>query len=800
MGIRKSRTTTFRRVRSGFATSKHLVKKTSAYVDPLHAKEREQEQAGRSIDPASFMTRKQKKAWRRLSPAKRRQYIRQAEKEAGRSPEGKGIALRSESSGGLPGRRTVDPETAGRLAGVSLEVTADEKKEKDKRLQRQLEEGKQKIAGPGSDGRVSAGPIGPGHKQAAGIFPGGDDSPLSSGVGPLPERSGNTGMPAGSGKAVFSAEEGTATATTGGAAAAAIAAKKAADRFKKDLSVRLAGEQMAREKKARDADSPLSSVGNAGAVSAGAMVGAVLHVAAQFVSGIVTTLSVLVVPIAILATLIGFTIALFTGIGGAVEDQEAYYMGGGQDLVDVAVREIGYRENPDGSNKYGTWCGIGNASWCHAFISWCANECGYIEDGTLPKTGACETGRQWFISRDEYQPKGSYEPLPGDIVYFRHGSESVSHHVGIVEFVESGVLHTIEGNSGGIVKRRNYPLGADRIMGYGTPAYPDLGIDAYGSAAEFLQKAEALGKLIVSDGNWIYSNNGTYNNLEDARSARQPKTNCAVGVSIAMQEFGTLKKKQTFYSGAGGTLCGSSAVKKRIRQYYDIIDTHGASRAKGVKLEPGEICLWEQHVNIYAGVRDGKKTWIDFGRNQTSDHKAESGYYVRYMRKGDYPSTLFHILRLKDQDSYGSGKQIRIPAGLGDTYTYMGWSIIHNWPTRQFYLRERSGEHYDRHGFAVVDGRYVIACTTTFGKVGDHIDFVLDNGRVIHAIMGDEKNQSDDGCTRWGHDNGHSVVEFVVNKQMWYGHLGNSDITRFHPEWKSRVKMGVNLGKNFFDK
>ena len=606
-------------------------------------------------------------------------------------------------------------------------------------------------------------------------------------------------MITGSGKAVFSAEEGAATATTGGTAAAALAAKKAADRFKKDLAAHLAGEQMAKEKQDRDTGSPLSSVGNTGAVSAGAVIGAVLHVAAQFVSGIVTTLSVLVVPIAILATLIGFTIALFTGIGGAVEDQEVYYMGGGQDFVDVAVREIGYREDPDGSNKYGTWCGIGTASWCHAFVSWCANECGYIEDGTLPKTGACETGRQWFIQRDEYQPKGSYEPQPGDIVYFRHGSESVSHHVGIVEFAENGTLNTIEGNSGGLVRRRSYPLNADRIMGYGTPAYPDLGINAYGSAAEFLQKAKEIGEMVVADG-WVYSNYGCQKNLDDARRASRPRTNCANAVSIIMQEFGTLKKGQTFYAGQSGRICGSSAAMKRIRQYYDIIDTGGKKKAEGVSLKPGDICIWSAHMNIYAGVSNGKKVWYDFGRHQTSDRKPNSGPYISYSRKGEYPSTLYHILRLKDQDSYGSGKQIRIPAGLGDTYTYMGWSIIHNWPTRQYYLRERSGEHYDRHGFAVVDGRYVIACTTTFGKVGDHIDFVLDNGKVIHAIMGDEKNQSDDGCTRWGHDNGHSVVEFVVNKQMWYGHLGNSDITRFHPEWKSRVKMGVNLGKNFFDK
>ena len=814
MGIRKSRDTTFRRVRSGFATTKHVVKKTSAYVDPLQEKEKEQESSGRSIDPASFMNRKQKKAWKRLSPAKRRQYIRQAEKEAGKKPAGRGIAQKKEHPAGLSGKQTVDPETAGRLAGNHIEKSFDEKTEKRKRTRRQLEEAKKRSAAAETDGRVNTGTsgrssgtqtagtgqtygTGPAQKEDGTMIPSGIGS--STGPGGTGGISGPAAEAGTSGKAVFTAEASAAAAGTGGTAATAIAAKRAADRFKNDLTVRLAGEQMVKEKQIRDADRPRSFVGSAGAVSAGTIIGAVLHVAAQFVSGIVTALSVLIVPIAILATLIGFTIALFTGISGTVEDMEAYYMGGGQDLVDVAVREIGYLEGADGSTKYGTWCGIGNASWCHAFVSWCANECGYIEDGTIPKTGSCETGRQWFISRDEYQTKGSYEPQPGDIVYFRHDSETDSHHVGIVEFVENGILHTIEGNSGGIVKRRKYPLDADRIMGYGTPAYPDLGVDAYGSAADFLKVAENLGKTIVSDGNWIYSNLGTQKNLADARSARQPKTNCTVGVSIAMQEFGTLKKNQFFYSSTDGKLCCSSAVRKRIDQYYDIIDTGGVRKAAGVSLKPGDICLWNGHVNIYVGVKDGKKLWYDFGRASTSDHKPNSGYYVTYIRRGDYPARLHHILRLKDQDSYGSGKQIRIPVGLGDTYTYMGWSIIHDWPTRQNYLRKRSGEHYDSNGFAVVDGRYVIACTTTFGKVGDHIDFVLDNGKVIHAIMGDEKNQSDAGCTRWGHDNGHSVVEFVVNKQMWYGHLGNTDITRFHPEWKSRVKMGVNLRKNFFD-
>ena len=267
-----------------------------------------------------------------------------------------------------------------------------------------------------------------------------------------------------------------------------------------------------------------------------------------------------------------------------------------------------------------------------------------------------------------------------------------------------------------------------------------------------------------------------------------------------MQEFGTLKKNQYLYADWDGNIHCTTATRKRVDKYYETINVGGKRNAKGVKLKPGDICIWNIHVNIYAGEEGGKKVWYDFSKNCISDKKPDSGTYVKFIRKGDIGQTLYKILRLKDQDSYGSGKQYVVPKGMGTSYTYMGWAVIHDWPTRQNFLRKRSGEHYDSHGFAKVNGRYVIACTTTFGKVGDYIDFVLDNGKVIHAIMGDEKNQSDAGCNRWGHDDGRSVVEFVVNKSMWYGHLDNSDITRFHPEWKSRVRMGVNLGKNYFGK
>ena len=82
MGIRQTSQSSFRRVRSGFAVSRHVIRKTSSQIDPLLSKEEDQSQGstGGSIDPARFMSRKQKKAWRRLSPAKRRQYIKRARK------------------------------------------------------------------------------------------------------------------------------------------------------------------------------------------------------------------------------------------------------------------------------------------------------------------------------------------------------------------------------------------------------------------------------------------------------------------------------------------------------------------------------------------------------------------------------------------------------------------------------------------------------------------------------------------------------------------------------------------------
>ena len=139
--------------------------------------------------------------------------------------------------------------------------------------------------------------------------------------------------------------------------------------------------------------------------------------------------------------------------------------------VTVALSQVGNT----GGAPYWSWYGFGSrVEWCACFVSWCANECGYIDAGVIPKFAACASqGVPWFKERGLWQDN-SYEPRPGDIIFFDWddgGQDGSSDHVGIVEKVENGRVYTVEGNSGDSVRQNSYPVGYYEIYGYGTPAY-----------------------------------------------------------------------------------------------------------------------------------------------------------------------------------------------------------------------------------------------------------------------------------------------------------------------------------------
>lgn len=64
-------------------------------------------------------------------------------------------------------------------------------------------------------------------------------------------------------------------------------------------------------------------------------------------------------------------------------------------------------------------------------------------------------------------------------------------------------------------------------------------------------------------------------------------------------------------------------------------------------------------------------------------------------------------------------------------------------------------------GIATINGRYLVAVSTTFGGVGDYINIVLTNGEVIPCIIADAKSADDRNYTPYGHRLGGGRIDGV---------------------------------------
>lgn len=139
--------------------------------------------------------------------------------------------------------------------------------------------------------------------------------------------------------------------------------------------------------------------------------------------------------------------------------------------------------------------------------------------------------------------------------------------------------------------------------------------------------------------------------------------------------------------------------------------------------------------------------------------------------------------------------------GLSNSFTFEGWQLITDPTSNQYKLREAAGENYDAEGFGQIEGRYTIACTTTFGQVGDYVDFHMSNGMIFQCCIADVKNPSDPGFNEYGHIKGNTlnIIEFVVDYNTWYTTPlhPNPGTSAFHPEWASYVVYAENVG-NFY--
>ena len=136
-------------------------------------------------------------------------------------------------------------------------------------------------------------------------------------------------------------------------------------------------------------------------------------------------------------------------------------------MIEAAIAQLGNV----GGEAYWRWYGFDEyVPWCACFVSWVADQCGFIESGAMPRVSLCDDGVAWFVARGQWAGSG-HAPSPGAIIFFDWDGDGISDHVGIVERVEGATVHTIEGNTDNSVARRDYPLNSPSIQGYGVPRY-----------------------------------------------------------------------------------------------------------------------------------------------------------------------------------------------------------------------------------------------------------------------------------------------------------------------------------------
>lgn len=105
--------------------------------------------------------------------------------------------------------------------------------------------------------------------------------------------------------------------------------------------------------------------------------------------------------------------------------------------------------------------------WCAAWAMNMLDQHDVLDLDGLRNRAYTPTIEKWARDKGIYGTPDQYTPKPGDAILFDwQGKRGSTDHIGIVEKVEDGWVHTIEGNASDRVMRRKFKLDDPNIDGY----------------------------------------------------------------------------------------------------------------------------------------------------------------------------------------------------------------------------------------------------------------------------------------------------------------------------------------------
>lgn len=121
--------------------------------------------------------------------------------------------------------------------------------------------------------------------------------------------------------------------------------------------------------------------------------------------------------------------------------------------------------------------------------------------------------------------------------------------------------------------------------------------------------------------------------------------------------------------------------------------------------------------------------------------------------------------------------------------SYMDYRTITDTTSMQYELQKQADT--DAYGMRMVDDRYCIAVGSYYSTtVGQAVDIIMQNGNVIHCIVGDLKQDIHTDSTNRQNPNG-SIVEFLVDTDVLHKSIQKTgDISYFDTVWQVNLFSG----------
>ncbi|MFI1463687.1 CHAP domain-containing protein [Nocardia carnea] len=106
-----------------------------------------------------------------------------------------------------------------------------------------------------------------------------------------------------------------------------------------------------------------------------------------------------------------------------------------------------------------------DAAWCAAFTSHVWEKAGYQVDWTNPNY----VPAIWNDAKAQLDTGTAHDAVEGDLIIFDWQGDGTPDHIGIVEKVVGNTIHTIEGNSSDQLRRNEYQMGNNDLVGVVKP-------------------------------------------------------------------------------------------------------------------------------------------------------------------------------------------------------------------------------------------------------------------------------------------------------------------------------------------